>query len=106
LSCEQLTHFANNDCDASLLAGNFPVVSLLDLHVEKFQLRGIDLPKKNFSGSIGENFLERFTFLILWKTNSNRRVGTCLAAPSSGMPRTSSFPKFANNTALSKTPAH
>jgi len=36
----------NDHCDVLLLAENFSDVPLLDFHTEKFQLRGIDLPKK------------------------------------------------------------
>jgi len=40
------TRFRNKTCDVASLAEVFSDVSLLDFHTEKFQLRGIDFPKK------------------------------------------------------------
>jgi len=50
-------------------------VSMLDFRADKFQLRGIDLPKKSSpAGAPARNFSKDFLLVAAGKPNANRRV--------------------------------
>src|SRR2546427_150172 len=75
------TGLRNKTRDVASLAEVFSAVSLLDFHTEKFQLRGIDFPKKTFRvKASAKNFQKRFSFRRRRKNQFSRQGGTDLVA--------------------------